>query len=408
MLPYRPPPHPAAGGSLFCTRELQNTGKNNTMLATRIRQKDSIFYFVSYTADEILSKVRFISRFYGENETLTPHVISQTDEVAQFIARIESNDQAFQRQLSRAKVRSLKNFYEMAVTQPPIPGTVLLFTHEKLRFESAGSYENVGRLQEPSSKYLIIDGQHRLAALHFYLRERPGSGSSIHVPCVLFDGRSEDFAAEMFVIINSTPTRINKSHLVDLYERISWAEPDRRFAARLVDKLYKEGDSPLRYRINRLGGRSQQEKWILQAELFNELHRWVSSDWRKIQRMSTVTREIDRYYAIVRDFLKAAQKVWGNGWGHPNYMVTKPVTLKAMIRVCADLAREDADPADGRQARWEARLAPWTEQARSFRIEGFYERFPAKGQIERVSRIHRDLARMAHIETRGKGNAKAQ
>ena len=32
-------------------------------------------------------------------------------------------------------------------------------------------------------------------------------------------------AAEMFVIINSTPTRINKSHLVDLYERVSWAEP---------------------------------------------------------------------------------------------------------------------------------------------------------------------------------------
>ena len=75
---------------------------------------------------------------------------------------------------------------------------------------------------------------------------------------MIFDGRSEDFAAEMFVIINSTPTRINKSHLVDLYERVSWAEPDRRFAARLVEDLYTEGDSPLRYRINRLGGRSQR------------------------------------------------------------------------------------------------------------------------------------------------------
>ena len=226
---------------------------------------------------------------------------------------------------------------------------------------------------------------------------------ALPISCIIFDGRSEDFAAEMFVIINSTPTRINKSHLVDLYERISWADPDRRFAARLVEKLYSEGDSPLRYRINRLGGRSQQDKWILQAELFNELHRWVSGEWRKIQRASNATREADRYYAIVRDFLKAAQKVWGNGWGHPNYMVTKPVTLKAMIRVCADLARDDADPSDGRQQRWEARLAPWTEQARSFRVEGFYERFPAKGQIERVARIHRDLARLANIELKAKG-----
>ena len=27
--------------------------------------------------------------------------------------------------------------------------------------------------------------------------------------------------------------------------------------------------------MNRLGGRSQRDKWVLQAELFNELHRWV-------------------------------------------------------------------------------------------------------------------------------------
>ncbi len=32
--------------------------------------------------------------------------------------------------------------------------------------------------------------------------------------------------------------------------------------------------------------------------------------------------------------------------------------------------------------------------------EGFYERFPAKGQVERVGRIHRDLDRAAGIEPR--------
>ena len=36
--------------------------------------------------------------------------------------------------------------------------------------------------------------------------------------------------------------------------------------------------------------------------------------------------------------------------------------------------------------------------AREFRDEGFYERFPAKGEVERVARIHRDLARAAGIE----------
>ncbi|HWP94203.1 MAG TPA: DGQHR domain-containing protein [Gammaproteobacteria bacterium] len=375
------------------------------MLATQIRQKDSIFYFANYRAEDLLRKVRFISRYYGEGAQIAPEKVPEGDDIARFIAHVERTDTAFQRQMSRAKVKALRNFYETAVTQPPIPGTVLLFTSEKLNFEPMKSFETVGNLQEPKEKYFIIDGQHRLAALRFYLQDKPEEARTVNVPCVIFDGRSEDFAAEMFVIINSTPTRINKSHLVDLYERVSWVEPDRKFAAHLVEWLYSEDDSPLQYRINRLGGRSQQEKWILQAELFNELHKWVTTNWRKISRASNVHREVERYYEIIRDFLKAARSVWGEAWGNPNYMVTKPVTIKAMIRVCADLAREDAEPVEGRVSRWEQRLMPWAERVRDFRNEGFYERFPAKGQVERVSRIHKELARIAGIEVqRGKNN----
>jgi len=47
--------------------------------------------------------------------------------------------------------------------------------------------------------------------------------------------------------------------------------------------LYRESDSPLRYRANRLAGRSKQEKWILQAEMFNEIHRWVKATWKTIE-----------------------------------------------------------------------------------------------------------------------------
>ena len=370
------------------------------MIATRIRQKDAVFYFVAYPSEELLDKVRFISRFYDEGETIAPEEAQAEDDVAQFIARIERSDKAFQRQVSRTKVRSIRNFYETAISQPPIPGTVLLFTPQKLRFQSLDGEENVGHLSEPEEKYLIIDGQHRLAALQFYERSHPDEAKSILVPCVIFDGRSEDFATEMFVIINSTPTRINKSHLVDLYERVSWAEPDRRFAARIVEMLYSEQDSPLRYRINRLGGRSKQEKWILQAELYNEIHRWVKLAWAKIDRDGADKRGAQRYYSMVRDFLKAAAEVWREAWGNPAFMATKPVTLKAMIRVCADLASREAEPEEGRVERWRERLSPWSEQIRAFRNEGFYERFPAKGQVERVARVHRELGRTANIPPR--------
>ncbi len=372
------------------------------MLATQVRQKDGVFYFVAYPTEDLLDKVRFISRFYGEGEKIQAEEVDDEDEVGKFIAKIEQKDNAFQRQIGKAKVAAIKNFYETAVSQPPIPGTVLLFTGERLVFEPLRGFENVGHLQEPRGKYLIIDGQHRLAALQFYKKHRPDDARTVNVPCVIFDGKSEDFATEMFVIINSTPTRINKSHLVDLYERVSWASPDKKFAARVVDKLYKEGDSPLRYKINRLGGRSKQEKWILQAELFNEIHRWASQDWKQIEKKGNPPREAERFYEVVRDFFKAAEKAWGTAWGHASYMVTRPVTIKAMLRVCADLARADASPADGRVKRWESRLAPWADLAKTFRSEGFYERFPAKGQVERVGRIHRDLARAASVEVKGR------
>jgi DGQHR domain-containing protein len=368
------------------------------MLATRVRQKDGVFYFVSYPSEDLLRKVQFVSRFYGEGEEIAPAEIAEEDEIAQFIARIERSDKAFQRQLSRAKVKAITNFYETAVSQPPIPGTVLLFTPERLHFRALGSSEEVGHLEEPSGRYLVIDGQHRLAALHFYRRYHPDDANTINIPCVIFDGRSEDFATEMFVIINSTPTRINKSHLVDLYERVSWAAPDKKFAARVAEHLYSEGDSPLRYRINRLGGRSQQEKWILQAELFNELHRWVYKNWKTIQREGGGAREALRFYNLVRDFFKAAERVWGEAWGNPNYMVTKPVTLKAMVRVCAGLASQERGSGEDRIKRWERLLAPWKERVRDFRAEGFYERFPAKGQVERVARIHRELARAIGLD----------
>jgi DGQHR domain-containing protein len=367
------------------------------MLATQVRQKDSVHYFVAYPAAELLDKVQFISRYYGDGEQIAPEAPDEGDEIGSFIARIEKSEKAFQRQLSKAKVRAIKNFYETAVSQPPIPGSVLLFTNERLTFRPMSADERVGSLHEPQGHFLVIDGQHRLAALRFYMNDRPDEAASIHVPCVIFDGKSEDFAAEMFVIINATPTRINKSHLVDLYERVSWAEPQKKFAARIVDLLYSSTDSPLRYRINRLGGRSQQTKWILQAELFNELHKWIAREWKRIEPRGTDQRAAERFYGMVRDFLKAAERVWGDAWGNSAYFVTSSVVLKAMIRVCADLADEDAEPADGRVKRWELRLAPWSDVTRTFKTDGFYLRFPAKGQVERVGRIHRDLARLAEV-----------
>src|SRR5947199_8800567 len=95
------------------------------MLATRIRQKDGIFYFVSFKAPDVLNRVRFTSRFYFEGETIAAEADSE-DLIAKFIGSVERSEKVFQRLLSRREVRDVVNFDEPAETHPAIPERLLL------------------------------------------------------------------------------------------------------------------------------------------------------------------------------------------------------------------------------------------------------------------------------------------
>ena len=71
---------------------------------------------MSYPAEDLLAKARFIHRFYAEGApSLAGEQVEAGDEIGQFIAKIESTDAAFQRELSRGKVTAIKNLS----TRPP-------------------------------------------------------------------------------------------------------------------------------------------------------------------------------------------------------------------------------------------------------------------------------------------------
>ena len=100
----------------------------------------------------------------------------------------------------------------------------------------------------------------------------------------------------------------------------------------------------------------------------------------------------DRAYALIRDYLKAVRDVMDAVWGeNDKFMFTRDVTLKALIRVFGDLLRDRKTILTWEQehspAAFQQLLKPWSQLTREFRAEGFYERFPAKGQVERVRRI---------------------
>jgi DGQHR domain-containing protein len=377
------------------------------VFAQRMRQKESEFYFVSYPAEDLLRKVRFVTRFYGERgQTVGGEEPKskgkETDEVERYVQAIEKNSKSFQRDLNRRKIRQIKDFYRNESRQPVIPGAVLLFSSEKLEFQPLKGMERAGNLVEPRSDFLIIDGQHRLAGLLFYLQEKDAD-KRIEVPVVIFDGKTADFATEMFVVINSTHTRINKSHLIDLYERIEWGtDPEKKFAASLVRSLYEEDDSPLQYHINMLGGRSHQEMWINQAQIFGEVLRLIGRKDAQHRFKDGRGWSKDRGYGLIRDTLKALRSAFGDAWGdNKNFMVTRDVTIEAMLRLAGDVAaRMDATVLPGTDLVkvLESRFKTIVEMVPEFRREGFYERFPARGQLERIDIIRKRLARQARFE----------
>ena len=375
------------------------------MLAMRMRQKESEFYFVSYPARDLLAKVRFVTRFYaGPGLTIggdSGH--REPDDVERFIEAIERSSGAFQRHLNRRKVGQIRDFFRNETRQPVVPGAVLLFTAEELPFRRMEGQDRVGYLGEPEGGFLIIDGQHRLAGLNFYMAD-PDADPRLEIPCVIFDGTTAEFATEMFVVINSTHTRINKSHLVDLYQRIHWGtDPAKRYAASVIQALYAEDDSPMQYHINLLGGRTRQELWINQAQLFSEIHRLVQR--KEMQPFVRDGRGWNRAlgYAYLRDFLKAVRQQAGEAWGdNKRSMVTRDVTLKALVRVAGDAALAWGRPleqaAADRFAFFRGKLGPLAELTREFRREGFYERFAARGQVERVEKIRRRVNRELGLE----------
>jgi len=367
------------------------------MLAIRMRQKESVFYLAAYRASDLLRKVQFAGKSYGEEESET----GGGDElVLEFFRKVQTGSGFFQRRPYARKVRQIVDFYNDPKGQPLIPGAVLLYTPERLSFDPSSGSDLMGNLHDPREPFLIIDGQHRLAGLEVLGRKDPGALEKIDVPCVIFDKSQADFAVEMFVIINSTPTRLNRSHLIDLYERLQRATPVDKAAAKAVALCYSETDSPLLRKVDMLGRHRRTERWIRQASLFRELRRLAERN----PRLLGEEPRPKALYEVTRDFLRAVRKTFGEAWDNPRYRVTSDVTLMAFLRVLSDYLKSPRGPrtfeAAERQRAFENLLEPWRALVPDFREEGFYERFAARGQVERVGIIQRALGNAIGVTSR--------
>ena len=320
--------------------------------------------FRQLPAKDLLAKVRFISRFYGEGE----QIAAGRSRRRRRDRAVHRQDRAHRQGVPALASRAARCASSRTSTRPRSPSRrsrarcccspprSCSFRAERRRRRRAPRRAAAAS----SSSSTASTGWPRCSST---CTSGPTTRATINVPCIIFDGRSEDFATEMFVIINSTPTRINKSHLVDLYERVSLAAPDRKFAARLVEKLYSEGDSPLRYRINRLGGRSQRTSGSCRRSSSTSCTAGCAADWRSIQLRR---RQLQGSAALLRHHARllqgGAQRLGATRVGQGRLHGHQAGDASRRWCACAPTSRaRTPSPESAALARWEQRLAPWAE-----------------------------------------------
>ena len=136
--------------------------------------------------------------------------------------RISESENAYQRPIIRRKIDELAAYYREckdAATLPAIPGAVIITSEKRFTFTPIAGHHDLGLLQIPEEHGVlrVLDGQHRLLALHSL--SQSGDALGIEVPAVLFDSLDARQIVELFVTINAKHTRLNPSHIISLSGR---------------------------------------------------------------------------------------------------------------------------------------------------------------------------------------------
>src|SRR5882762_4108205 len=313
--------------------------------------------------------------------------------------RISESESAYQRPVIRRKIDELVTYYrecKEAGTLPAIPGAVIITSEKRFTFTPLASHHDLGLLQIPEEQGVlrVLDGQHRLLALHAL--SQSGETFGIEVPAVLFDTLDARQIVELFVTINAKHTRLNPSHIISLAGRKLYPDPNQALAHDVIRSLNEDETSPLHGEIKMLGtGRGR----VSQAPLAEEIVELLET----VEKVGGAARIQELRQGAKRFFLnyvKALAGVFPNAWAGRKYSIKTGAALRAFIRVAPDImarARElRRDPFELHAIR--ETIKPWGERLRDrrFETEGEWKQKLAggtRGTVEVLTRELRDTLR---------------
>ena len=147
-----------------------------TVPAHRVKQFGVEFFQASFSAKDIDRLVKFEVLGYGGGEVQPATKAKQRANRARvnweaLEKRIGESEVAYQRPVIRRKIDELVNYYrdcKDAGTLPAIPGAVIITSEKRFTFTPMASQHDLGLLQIPEEHGVlrVLDGQHRLLALH--------------------------------------------------------------------------------------------------------------------------------------------------------------------------------------------------------------------------------------------------
>ena len=174
------------------------------------------------------------------------------------------------------------------------------------------------------SKFLVVDGQHRLWAQTF-------SQKDAQYACIVHLDKTEQEMAEMFLEINDNQRRVPSSLRWDLV-RLVRPEGDEAgvTSAEIVFELANRADSPFNIAIDLTG--EQKDLSIKQGSLAPEIKTLVGRLKRRYDP------SFEDYVSLIIRFFSAVRALNPEGWGDPSSTYYKARVLRALIRVLTDLA----------------------------------------------------------------------
>src|SRR3989442_11370663 len=345
-----------------------------TVHAHRVKQFGVEFYQASFSAKDIDRLVKFEVLGYrgGAPKVATKPSRGNRGRVNWEVLekRIRESENAYQRPVIRRKIDELVTYYREckdAATLPAIPGAVIITSEKRFTFTPTASHHDLGLLQIPEEQGVlrVLDGQHRLLALHAL--SQAGEHLGIEVPAVLFDTLDARQIVELFVTINAKHTRLNPSHIISLAGRKLYPDPNQALAHDVIRSLNEDETSPLHGEFKMLGtGRAR----VSQAPLAEEIVDFLET----VEKLGSGGQVQEVRHGAQRFFLnyvKALSTTFPIAWASRKYSIKTGAALRAFIRAAPDVmarTRElKRDPFDLNAIR-EA-IKPWAERLRDRRVE---------------------------------------